>query len=444
MADPGPRNLPPLALAAIAAGIAVAALIVGVVAITDGGGDSADAPPSTSDPAAFTQAYVAEAIAMYEAEGREAAFAHYSSPGSAVERWYLFVIDLSVDELVQHPNPRLLGAKTSTRLDSRGYAYGAEMLKATDEGRWVSYYYRTYQGERAVEEGQKHTWLVRHDGLLFASGWYENVVPLPSREDDPAAFTQWFVQDAVDVHDARGVEALVATYNDPASMDGDWYVYVLDADGTVLANPAAPQYVGENVTGRAGVGADGTYFGPRLLEATAEGVWVSYHWRAPGGAGCWLKRDWAVRRGETIIVSGWLESASHPLLPSKCDPADYTIATVMRAIARYEAEGLEAAVAYYSSPESIDGPWYVGIIDGDGVSLAHYDPAVRGQSLDGPLGVDVTGYEFGKDLMAIGEDGGWVTYVFLNPETGAQQLKHSWGIVHDGLLFGSGWYEAAE
>ena len=430
------------ALAAIATGLGVAALVVALVALRDG--DPGEAPPSTDDPAAFTQAYVAEAIAMYEAEGREAAFAHYNSPESAVERWYLFVVDPELDELVQHPNPGLLGAKTLTRLDARGYAYGAEVLKATEEGRWVSYYYRTYQGARAVEEGEKHAWVVRHDGLLFGSGWYENVAPLPSREDDPAAFTQWFVQDAVDVLDTGDAGALAAAYNDPASMDGDWYVYVLDADGTVLANPAMPEYVGENVTGRAGVGAGGTYFGPRLLEATAEGVWVSYHWRAPGGGTCWLKRDWAVRRGETIIVSGWLEPTGHPLLPSKCDPADYTIATVMRAIARYEAEGLEATIAYYSSAESIDGPWYVGIIDGDGVSLAHYDPAVRGQSLDGPLGVDVTGYEFGADMLAIDETGGWVTYVFLNPETGVQQRKHAWGIRHDGLLFGSGWYEAVE
>ncbi|MDE2994381.1 MAG: hypothetical protein OXU67_10925, partial [Chloroflexota bacterium] len=76
--------------------------------------------------AAFTQAYVAQAIAMYDEQGREATFEYYSSPESAVGRWYLFIVDLAVDELVLHPNSSLLGAKSATRRDPRGYAYGVE------------------------------------------------------------------------------------------------------------------------------------------------------------------------------------------------------------------------------------------------------------------------------------------------------------------------------
>ena len=80
----------------------------------------------------------------------------------------------------------------------------------------MSYYYRTYDGETAVEAGQKHTWLVRHDGLLFASGWYENVVPAAQQSGrSGGANTQWFVQDAVDVYDVGGLEALLKRYNDP-------------------------------------------------------------------------------------------------------------------------------------------------------------------------------------------------------------------------------------
>ena len=32
-------------------------------------------------------------------------------------------------------------------------------------------------------------------------------------------------------------------------------------------------------------------------------------------------------------------------------------------------------------------------------------------------------------------------YLFLNPNTGKQEFKHSWAVRHDGLLFGSGWYQ---
>ena len=47
-------------------------------------------------------------------------------------------------------------------------------------------------------------------------------------------------------------------------------------------------------------------------------------------------------------------------------------------------------------------------------------------------------------MVAIGQQGGWVSYVFLNPNTGLLERKHTWVIRRDGHLFGSGWYEAVE
>ena len=32
-------------------------------------------------------------------------------------------------------------------------------------------------------------------------------------------------------------------------------------------------------------------------------------------------------------------------------------------------------------------------------------------------------------------------YVFLNPATGGEGIKHSWVERHGGLVIGSGWYE---
>ena len=80
---------------------------------------------------------------MYAAEGRERTFAHYSSGASAAGRWYLFVIDRDADELVLHPDQALLRAKSAQCRDVKGYAYGAEMLRTTETGQWVSYRYRT-------------------------------------------------------------------------------------------------------------------------------------------------------------------------------------------------------------------------------------------------------------------------------------------------------------
>ena len=54
---------------------------------------------------------------------------------------------------------------------------------------------------------------------------------------------------------------------------------------------------------------------------------------------------------------------------------------------------------------------------------------------------DSNGYNYGPDILAAPEEGGSSTYVFLNRETGQDERKHSWVVRHDGLLFGSGWYE---
>ncbi len=39
--------------------------------------------------------------------------------------------------------------------------------------------------------------------------------------------------------------------------------------------------------------------------------------------------------------------------------------------------------------------------------------------------------------------GKWVSLVFHNPDTGKVTRKHAWIVRHDGLYFGSGWYEQA-
>ncbi|MCE2464280.1 MAG: hypothetical protein J4F46_10325, partial [Dehalococcoidia bacterium] len=73
--------------------------------------------------------------------------------------------------------------------------------------------------------------------------------------------------------------------------------------------------------------------------------------------------------------------------------------------------------------------------------IAHADPNQLGRDLKGDLGVDATGYMFGDVMLSADEQGLWVDYLFLNPITGNQEFKHSWGVRLDGLLFGSGWYQ---
>lgn len=136
-----------------------------------------------------------------------------------------------------------------------------------------------------------------------------------------------------------------------------------------------------------------------------------------------------------FIVSGCVA------IPTRDQPAAYTQSIVQDAIRLYNQAGRAEAVAHYSSPESVDGAWYVFIIDEDDRTLAHPNSEFIGEDLKGDLGVDITGYRFGDDMLRATAEGRWVDYVFLNPETGTEDVKHAWVVRHDGLIFGSGWYE---
>ena len=121
-------------------------------------------------------------------------------------------------------------------------------------------------------------------------------------------------------------------------------------------------------------------------------------------------------------------------------PAE-TISYVQQALDFYDAEGREATIAHYNSPESVDGEHYLFVLDAGGELLAHINQDVVGGSVHADLGVDADGYRYGLVLLEATHEGMWVDYVYLNPNTGFRELKHSWVVRHEGLIFGSGWYE---
>ena len=141
--------------------------------------------------------------------------------------------------------------------------------------------------------------------------------------------------------------------------------------------------------------------------------------------------------GDSTADNGAPESASVAVPRQPAETIDY----VRQALALYDAEGREAAIRHYNSPASVDGEYYLFIIDGDGTVLTHINPDVVGGNVREDLGVDADGYHFGLAMLEASADGRWVDYVYLNPNTGFRELKHSWVVRHDGLILGSGWYE---
>ena len=251
----------------------------------------------------------------------------------------------------------------------------------------------------------------------------------------PADYTQHFVRAAIRRYQEEGLDATTAYYNTPESIDGQWYVFIFNQQNDImLAHAASPPLVGRPAS--FADGPNGYPVGEALVAvADEDGEWFSYTYTNPASGAVEAKHSWVVAYDGLIFGSGWYERG-----PSKADAPAYTRNFVARAIDLYNSLGRDATIDYYSTTESVDGQWYVFIIDTeDGYTIGHHNPMFLGR--DPSLRVDSTGYFYGDDLLSATESGKWVDYVLLNPATGDQRQKHTWAVLHDGLIFGSGWYE---
>ena len=100
----------------------------------------------------------------------------------------------------------------------------------------------------------------------------------------------------------------------------------------------------------------------------------------------------------------------------KSDNPAYTQSFVKSAINLYNALGRDDTIAYYNTVESVDGQWYVFIVDELGYTIGHHNPMFRNR--DPAARVDSTGYFYGGDLLSATEAGRWVDYVLAQPGDG--------------------------
>ena len=165
--------VPVALLSVVALAIAILSLVFSLLAFTGGQAKSGPADPhpsSVADPNAITQEFVQEAIDYYESHGRADTVAYYNTTESVSGHWYVFIIDES-EIMISHPLRKdRIGTGRADRVDSTGYAYGPEMAAATESGAWVNYH---FENPQTGLDTLKHTWIVRHDGLYFGSGWWE-------------------------------------------------------------------------------------------------------------------------------------------------------------------------------------------------------------------------------------------------------------------------------
>ena len=117
-------------------------------------------------------------------------------------------------------------------------------------------------------------------------------------KDNPPAYTQAIVQDAIRLYKREGRQAIIDRYSSRDNVDGQWYVFVLDEDKKGLAhyNPD-----------RIGADASLAPYGDELTSATAEGKWFSHMNVNPETGTEQLKHFWIILYDGLTFASGWYE-----------------------------------------------------------------------------------------------------------------------------------------
>ena len=263
--------------------------------------------PTVDDPEAFAVAFAQTAIDRYKTEGRDAAIVYHNDPANIEEQWYVFIADAD-DMFVAHPLvPSLVGRGIKEVPGLDGSLIGLEIAMATTEGRWTEYLWPNPETDK-IE--LKRTWSIRHDGYLFASGYYEPWVPdpatlTPASKDNPVAFTHDFVLAAIARYEFEGLEAMAAYYNDPMNIDGQWYVFITDEDDIFVAHAPMQELVGTDL--KDVVGPDNPELGIEIAKATEIGLWIEYLWPNPATGENEQKRTWAIRHDGYLFGSGYYE-----------------------------------------------------------------------------------------------------------------------------------------
>ena len=92
---------------------------------------------------------------------------------------------------------------------------------------------------------------------------------------EPAEYTKHFVKEAISKYNSEGLDATVAYYNTRESIDGQWYTFIFDQDGVMLAHAANPGFVGQPASEV--VGPHNYPAGEAVLAvADEDGAWFSY------------------------------------------------------------------------------------------------------------------------------------------------------------------------
>ena len=281
---------------------------------------------------------VLDALERYDRIGHADTISYYNDEQGAEDEHYVFIVESSGD-VVSHPDPIRRGRNLNGPLgtDLLGFKFGVTMLATDELGTWVTYAHRDalpqlpeiYRDEwdsppqfeldltdlsaqLGILEKPLHiksTWVVRHDDLIFGSGWYiddESFIESFIRASAAVLRTEglivvsdptWFERPGSITAD---IQTTVDYYNSVDSLMGTVIGFIADGTGTVLTAPSNPELIGIDIT---------ELFGPSIISRASDaGEWMIFGEDSASSQdadSAAAGRLFVIRVDDYIVAGGW-------------------------------------------------------------------------------------------------------------------------------------------
>ena len=236
------------------------------------------------------------------------------------------------------------------------------------------------------------------------------------------------VNNALDIYDQHGDEAfeIITALN----ME-DSYPFVITLDDAIeVADGSIMDRRGDKTW--SDIELEAVMGSIRDIINAGDGAWITYVFLNPATGMDQAKTSWIVPRDGYIFGSGfYFEGYRADMVRS-----DWSI---RNAIAAFDILGMDVAFEYITSMESTMAS-YPFVISPDGIVMAHGSTP----SHVGDPSVIALSEQWDSVLAELDESGmAKAMYEFNNPATGQVEPKKTLLVLHDGYIFGSGFYKGS-
>ena len=361
-------------------------------------------------PEARVQSLVDEVITLYKLEGA-GAFPIITS--LSLEPTSLAVVGVMESKVLAYAgSPAAVG---QTVILSSIFDQDADTLLQSlrdNPGLWLDTIFIDSTSVASVEL-RRSTWLVLHDGHLFAAGHIYS----------PEARSVGIVNEAIEtykIHGEKAFDRITWQSVRPEIV----YPFVVDAQTwELVAHGALPERVG--VCCAAPIAASNDLDAARQALEQNPGIWLEYTFYNP------IAERYDFKRTYLSTYDGYTFAAGYYY--ANLDQLD---ALIQEGINLYDTAGQDAAFASINAMMTT-GALNTFVLDQETLDIAAHSriPALAGTN----IGVVINNYEFlqghlGAKLQDDGDTA--VTYIiYMHPETGASILRLTLFQLHDGYIF---------